>query len=62
MDYLLGKGQGQSKSQAGMSAAADALKGNMDVFEWVDEARKEGARRWREEQQKKKIMKDNEEK
>ena len=40
-DYLLGKGQGQSKVQAGMSAAADALRGNMDVFEWVERKRME---------------------
>ena len=41
-DYLLGKGQGQSKVQAGMSAAADALRGNLDVFEWVEEKKREG--------------------
>ena len=40
-DYLLGKGQGQSKVQAGMSAAADALRGNMDVFEWAERKRRE---------------------
>ena len=44
-----------------MSAAADALRRNMDVFEWVDGARREGARMGREEKEKDKKKKNKKE-
>ena len=48
---VLGKGVGQNKVQAGMSAAADALKRNQDVFERVAGMRTEEAKRRRKERE-----------